>query len=117
MTRCIALLALILALVAALSGCGGGSDDEAPASAQDPFFGIAPVEVPTSADFTRMAAGGIGSYRVVVGWPAIPGTYNWAGIDVIVGELARNGIEPLPAATGTPSFYAPEQRIHPDLER
>ncbi len=68
LTRCIALLALILALVAALSGCGGGSDDEAPASAQDPFFGIAPVEVPTSADFTRMAAGGIGSYRVVVGW-------------------------------------------------
>lgn len=107
---------LILALVAGLSGCGGGSDDEAPSSAQDRFFGIAPVEVPTSADFTRMAAGGIGSYRVVLGWPAIEatqGTYNWAGIDVIVGELARNGMEPLPAAIGTPSFYAPEARIPP----
>lgn len=102
-----ALLTLTVAL--AVAGCGG-SDDEAETPANDPFFGVVPVDVPNSADFARMAEGGVGTYRVVLAWStveAVEGSYDWSSYDATMGELARNGIEPLMTVAGTPAAYQP----------
>lgn len=103
-------LAALLALTTLLAVGGCGGSDEEGGSAQDPFFGVVPVEAPTSTDFTRMAAGGVGSYRLVLAWStveAVKGSYDWSGYDGILTELARNGIEPIVSVVGTPSGYAP----------
>lgn len=103
------LIAALLALIAsiAIGGCGGSAED-GPAP-NDPFFGVVPVDVPNSIDFTRMAQGGVGTYRVVLAWSsveAVKGTYDWSSYDIVFGELARNGIEPLVTVIGTPAAYA-----------
>lgn len=104
------LAAALLALVAALAigGCGG-SDEASEDAAADPFYGVISVDVPNSDDFTRMAEGGVGTYRVVLAWAtveAIKGSYDWSSYDALFTELARNGIEPLVSVAGTPAGYA-----------
>lgn len=100
--------ALGLLLIAALSGCGGsgvGAGDRFGA-----FFGISPVNVPTAAEFTRMADGGIGSYRLSLPWSSVEakkGSYDWTASDATLAELARKGIEPIVNVVGTPAGYAP----------
>lgn len=106
------LTAALLALTGliGLGGCGGSDQDEDAGPALDPFFGVVSVDVPNSADFARMAAGGVGSYRVVLAWStieAVKGTYDWSTYDAMMGELARNGIAPQVSVIGTPTGYAP----------
>lgn len=107
----------LVALIAcaAIGGCGGSSDED-PSPSQDPFYGVVSVDTPTSLDFTRMSAGGLGTYRVVISWAAVEsvkGSYDWSGYDVVFGELARAGMEPLASAIGTPAAYAPLQTDPP----
>ncbi len=100
--------ALGVALMAALSGCGGSSED--PGNDYGAFFGISPVAAPPSSDFARMANGGIGSYRLSLSWSTVEaekGSYDWSASDATLAELARQGIEPIVSVTGTPSGYAP----------
>jgi hypothetical protein len=99
---------LALGLLAALAGCGGS---EEPATDTDAFFGVSPVGVPVTPDFARMAEGGVGSYRLPLAWSTVEaekGTYDWSIDDATMAELARNGIEPIANATGTPAGYAPQ---------
>ena len=100
--------ALGLVLMAALSGCGGSDDGGGDYGA---FFGISPVASPPSSDFTRMANGGLGSYRLSLAWSTVEatkGTYNWSASDATLSDLAKAGIEPIVNVTGTPSGYAPK---------
>lgn len=100
---------LALSALIALGGCGG-SDEADDAATRDPFFGVTSVDVPNAADFARMAEGGVGSYRVVLAWSTVEaekGTYDWSSFDSIMGELARNAINPVGTVVGTPSGYAP----------
>ena len=102
-------VALALALLAMLSGCGGSGDE--PAGDAGEFFGVSPVGVPVTTDFARMAEGGVASYRMPLAWSAVErekGTYDWSIPDATMIELARNGIEPVANVTGTPAGYAPE---------
>ena len=97
-----------LVLMAALSGCGGSGNDAG--KDYGAFFGVSPVEAPASSDFTRMADGGIGSYRVSLAWSTIEatkGSYDWSGSDATLAELAQEGIQPIVNVTGTPAGYAP----------
>lgn len=109
-----------VALVATLADCGDSEEPSRPAERDgpDPFYGIAPVGVLNDADLARMAEGGIGSYRLSLGWPSIEaskGTYDWAPVDALVTSLARHGIQPRPSLIGTPSFYAEEPTIGPTV--
>jgi hypothetical protein len=107
--------AAAVALIA-LAGCGGSSDDGGGESGggNDPFFGVVSVDAPTTTDIARMSHGGVGTFRVVLSWPAIEtveGQYDWTSTDALVGGLAREGIHPLFTALGTPPIY---QQSHID---
>jgi Glycosyl hydrolase catalytic core len=100
--------ALALCAVAMLAGCGGG-DDDSDATA-DPFFGVAPEGLQNAGDYERIRAGGLGTVRVVLQWSAIEsekGSFNWAGSDQVLTQLALAGLEPLVTVYGTPEAYAP----------
>lgn len=106
MSRIAALIAVAIAS-ATIAGCGGSEEDPA---GPDAFFGVVPVDVPTSSDFARMADGGVGSYRLVLAWSTVEatkGSYDWSSSDAVLGELARTGIEPITTVVGTPAGYAP----------
>jgi hypothetical protein len=111
-------LAVILALLA-LGGCGGSSDEGEDTGGNDPFFGVVPIDAPTSADLARMSAGGVGSFRLVLPWAGIEtakGSYDWSTTDAVVGELARNRIQPLFTVLGTPPIYEPNQTDPPTTD-
>ncbi len=100
--------AAAITIALSLAACGGSESPE-PAGDYGSFFGVAPQETPNEADFARMAAGGIGSYHLLISWGSVEaaeGSYDWSSYDQVVGELARNGIEPVPFVFGTPRFYA-----------
>lgn len=103
--------AAVALAVLALTGCGGSSaEDDDGEGGNDPFFGVVSVDAPTEADVARMARGGVGTYRLVLSWAAIEsveGRYDWRGTDALVGELARNGIQPLFTIIATPAAYQP----------
>jgi polysaccharide biosynthesis protein PslG len=105
---------LAVAACLLLSACGSSSDDgggdPAIGGRYGAFFGVAPSETPNDADLARMAAGGIGSYHLLLSWQTIEqtkGTYNWTAYDAEFHQLATHGIEPIPYVIGTPPGYAP----------
>jgi polysaccharide biosynthesis protein PslG len=85
----------------------------APAAAQAvprTFFGIGPQTGLTETDVSYMKAGGIGTVRWPVGWPAVQptanGAYDWSSVDPAVEMAARGGLTVLPFLYGTPRWLA-----------
>ena len=80
------------------------------------FFGTNGFETPTEDEYRRMAAGGIGSVRMVFfpGWVSPqPGTSNWSSYDQVVGDAARGGISIDPILFGLPSWMTPYPAMLP----
>lgn len=75
------------------------------------FFGVAPQTALNSEDIDRMGRGKIGTLRIYVPWAAVDptegqGGYDWSGIDPIVRDATRNGVDVLPFLYGTPDWVA-----------
>ncbi len=85
----------------------------APASAQDlppGFFGVVSQAPLSARQFDRMR-GVVGTLRVPVYWHDLeprPGEYDFAALDTIVGEAARDGVRVLPFVYGSPAWLRPE---------
>ncbi len=108
MTRAL-VAALVALLTAAALGCGGSDSRQAPADLPKTFFGVAPQDPPTEADLMRIARGELGSYHVFLSWARIgrdPGSFDWSRYDQLLLGLARNGLEPIAYAFGTPERFA-----------
>jgi hypothetical protein len=108
------LLALAVASLTLLAGCGNSG--EADAQVPREFFGIAPEGVPGDTDFRKMATGNIGSYRLILSWSRVetnPGTYNWTSYDWTMRQLALNRMEPVAVAFGSPPHLARQATVAP----
>ncbi len=72
------------------------------------FWGVVPQAAPTAQQLQRLKAGGVKAIRIPIGWegvqPTRGGPLNWSGVDALIGEAARAGIEVLPFITGAPSW-------------
>jgi hypothetical protein len=84
------------------------------AAAEPPFYGVGLSEPATSADYARMAAGGVRTGRFVIDWRQVQlrpgGGYHWRLADRYMRGLAKHGLEPLPLLFGTPGWVA---QLHP----
>jgi hypothetical protein len=94
--------ALAIALLATAS--------PAPAATK-PFYGVVPQTPLKPADYERMAKGKVGTIRIPFAWPSIDparpaGDFNFAGIDEVVANAARNRIDVLPFLSGSPDWVA-----------
>ncbi|HEX2128654.1 MAG TPA: hypothetical protein VHF58_05505 [Solirubrobacterales bacterium] len=74
------------------------------------FFGVMPQDPLTTADYQHMGQAKVGTLRFMIHWASVdPGPgfdYNFAPVDEVVRESARNGVRPLPFITGTPAWVA-----------
>src|SRR5215210_3379585 len=98
----------LAACVAALA-CLAGAAAPSPASAEPPrsFWGVVPINDLSTSELELMGAGRVGTLRQLVLWPSVehkPGSYDWSYLDFLVANAARNGIEVLPFAYGTPNW-------------
>lgn len=101
-------LAAALALLAT-AGLGCGDSDEATAKAPPTFYGVAPQDAVSEADLARMGNGNVGSYHLLLSWARIEQTednYDWSSYDVLMSDLAVQGIEPVAYVFGTPPWLA-----------
>jgi hypothetical protein len=94
--------ALLLALVLAAA---------ATAKVPKTFFGVVPQAPLTTEDLDRMGQGKVGTLRFEIFWAGVdpssaPDDYNWSAPDAVVGDAARNGIQPLPFIYSTPTWVA-----------
>lgn len=109
------LVVLALLVAVGLAGCG----DEEPrrdSGVPHSFFGIAPQDATGEVELARMAAGGVGSYHLLLSWPRVefrPDRYDWTGYDQLLGQLATHDIDPIPYAFGTPAHYAESTTVPP----
>lgn len=106
------LFALVLVTV---SGCGGG-DDSGEATGPAAFYGVAPEGQLNPTDYSRMAAGGVGTVRVVLQWSGVEtakGAYDWSAFDQLLNDVAGAGLEPIVTVFGTPQVYAETATIPP----
>jgi polysaccharide biosynthesis protein PslG len=92
-----------LALTVSLVGMAA-----APAAARAPrdFFGVVPQGPLAASDFDRMQ-GVVGTLRIPIYWyqvERLPGEYEFAGLDRLVGEAADRGIRILPFIYGSPKW-------------
>ena len=113
----------LVAIAAIASGVQPAGAVQAPPAPE--FYGVTSATDLTSAEFDRMAAGGLRTLRVPFYWPHIepkppsepapvPGLpaglpedqSRWGGTDEIVGRAARHGIRVLPFVYGTPNWVA-----------
>ena len=104
------LLAALLAVLA-LSTAG-------PAPAKGPtsvvprsFYGVVSQTTLSSEDLARMGQGQIGTLRVFVNWATIdlteaPDDNDWSGLDPIMADAAKAGIQVVPFIFGTPTWVA-----------
>jgi Beta-galactosidase len=94
--------------VAALLGALSLTLAPAPASAVPrDFYGVIPIRDLTASDIDRMGQAKVGVLRLTTLWRAVepsPGQFDFANLDGIVGQTARNGIRVLPFPYGTPSW-------------
>lgn len=107
--------ALALLTAALLTGCGSEREPRTPGLPSD-FWGIAPIDSPNEADIARMAEGGIDSYHVLISWSQIEttkGVYDWRSYDILMRQLALNGIQPTPYIYGTTAVYEPAPSVSP----
>lgn len=103
-SRVVALAATALAALTLLIAA-------APSQAKAPrtFFGVVPQTALGSTDFDRMGQAKIGTLRILVSWSTInssAGSFDWGGLDAVVGGAAENGVEVLPFLYGTPDWVA-----------
>lgn len=107
-----------LALVAGMLALGAGS------AQASPFHGVVTQGALTAADFEQMGTGNAGTLRVSVRWTAIqpalgtePATWNWAGLDSIVGGAAENGVRVLASLDGPSPPGAADPPVSPSARR
>ncbi len=95
-----------VALVSLVGAFSGSAAARSPVPAT--FWGVNPVAVPTESQIQMVAAGGVGSIRVPLSWPAIQpvaGTEpDWASFDALVEAPLRNHLQVLPVIWGSPSW-------------
>jgi hypothetical protein len=100
-------------VVIATSGTGSAPTAQLPKR----FFGIAPQTIVLAQDAARMKEGGIETVRVPVPWstvqPSGPDSYDWSGLDQVVGVTAGEGLEILPVLYSTPGWVAPTYTVLP----
>jgi hypothetical protein len=91
-----------------------------PASAQAAprgFFGMVPQETVGTEDLARMRAGGVETLRLMLPWSSIQPSprsgFNWGGVDLLVGEAAKRGIEILPFLGNPPNWATGNWRRMP----
>jgi polysaccharide biosynthesis protein PslG len=89
------------AVISVLSPAGSSA-----ASAPPVFYGVQPINVPTTEQFARIARGGVGSVRYPLSWgqvqPSGSGPYNWDTYDSLVLRASQVGLEVLPMLFQTP---------------
>jgi GH35 family endo-1,4-beta-xylanase len=94
--------------VAALLGALGLTLAPASASALPrDFYGVIPIRDASSADIDRMGQANVGIMRLNLLWRTVEpsqGQFDFANLDSIVGQAARNGIRVLPFPYGTPNW-------------
>jgi hypothetical protein len=105
----IAVRAWIAALLIAVAGSVAAA---APALAvPSNFWGVVPQALPTNAEFQRLKAGGVDSYRLPIGWssvmPTRGATPDWSSVDPHVAGAAAAGLEVLPFLYGAPAWAVP----------
>jgi hypothetical protein len=97
--------AIACAAAVALPSAGGASAASAPRA----FYGVQPINVPTTEQFTRIARGGVGSVRFPLSWkdaqPSGAGAFNWATYDSLVLRATQAGLEVLPMVFQTPDPF------------
>jgi hypothetical protein len=79
------------------------------------FFGVVPQSRVSSADFFRME-GTVGSVRIFIDWRNIEpeaGTWDFSGIDSLVGEAAAHGIGVMPDLYGVPTWIGGRDAFAP----
>ena len=93
--------ASVLVLAAGLLALGS-----APAPAA-PFHGVVTQGILSPADLQQMGAGNAGTVRIRISWKAIqpalgtePETWNWTGLDEVMGAAAENGVRVLASLDG-----------------
>jgi hypothetical protein len=76
------------------------------ASAPRVFYGVQPINVPTTEQLVRIARGGVGSVRYPLSWqnvqPTGSGPYTWSAYDSMVLRATQAGLEVLPMVFQTP---------------
>lgn len=117
MHRRLTIALLLVALTTALFATTQSGAAKPTPRAPKTFFGIVPQTALEERDLEYMRAGGIGSARMLVSWPAIQptakGGYQWAGIDGLVEGLSRKGLRMLPVIYGTPRWLNRDERRLP----
>jgi hypothetical protein len=97
-------------ITAAATACAAAlalpSAEGASARAPQLFYGVQPINVPTTEQFARIARGGVGSVRYPLSWrdvqPSGTGPFNWAAYDSLVLRATQTGLEVLPMVFQTP---------------
>jgi hypothetical protein len=117
MRRRLATALLLAALATALFAGTQAGSAKTPPRAPKTFFGIGPQQPFSDKDLEYMKAGGIGSIRMLVSWPATQptekGPYEWGGIDLAVEEASRRGLRILPFVYGLPRWLGADERRLP----
>jgi len=87
-------------------GVSGASAASAPRS----FFGMMSIEQITEADASRMAAGGVSTYRFPMSWDSVQpdsaSELDWGLMDATVAASAKAGLRVLPIMGATPKGFA-----------
>lgn len=112
-----ALLALLVALVVAVSGCDtAGQTVSSPGRVGRDFFGLQQTVTGAGeqgAQLAGMAAAHVGVVRHVVPWADMepsPGVYDFASFDAFVADASRHGLRVLPFILGAPTWSLPHPR-------
>ncbi|MFN8161846.1 MAG: glycosyl hydrolase [Solirubrobacterales bacterium] len=99
--------------------CGHRGHQAAKTPLPPRFYGINPsYGIPTDADFARMKAGGIASYRMPLYWSNVEytrGLYDWnhSKVDVVIERATRAGLDVLPFLWGSPLWMNGDETVLP----
>jgi hypothetical protein len=79
------------------------------------FWGAVPQTILTPEQLERVHRGGVESIRVLFDWggvqPTRGGPYDWSGLDSLVGNNAKAGIDVLPFLAGSPTWAVPQSTV------
>ncbi len=105
-----------LGVVAALL-CGALGSASSAQAAGNGIFGIVSFDRPTPPALQQMAANGVSSMRLGVGWGYVeprPGVRDWSYYDGVISDMVRAGIQPSPLLFGVPGWISPNP-AHPPI--